>query len=343
MTRTRAGAQGERSVAAHQRSGHGLVTEGAFSASLRDPRSSWDPDALVQRVAAREAQRQDLHRLPTQHVSRRAAQTAGWGLDREWPAAAIREAWAVARHGAEQVAQSAPSGPRPTPTQIRQLRAAVDRHARYDEVAAADTLVTSDPGIPRAGEVRATVAAFLTWAEQHDSAQTCGGAIARYEQHTRQLRTQARRTNDAQLDRARRRAQRRRQATGGRLAYRRGAWPAWVAINPGDGLPELDAATGRLVTAPGHQPPPLTSNHYRVVQRDAILLAHNNTTAAQLLAHIDEGLHRPQAPGPVSEHEHQVRAVARALRLPIEQTRRMDPLLLADMAAQAARHKDGRS
>ena len=321
VTRTRVSAQNERSVATHQRPGHGLVTDEVFSASLRDPEGSWDPDGLLARVTTREAQRQDLHRLLAEHVSRRVALTAVWGLDREWPAAAIREAWAVARHGAQAVAQSAPPGPRPTPTQLHRLRAAVERAARYEQDAAT-----------------ATVAAFLTWATRHDSAQTCGGAITRYEQHTRQLRTQARRTQEQQLDRAHRRAQRRRQHAGGRLAYRRAAWPAWVAINPGDGLPELDHSTGRLVITSGHQAPPPSSNHYRLVQRDAILLAHHdNTTAAQLLAHIDEGLHRPQTPEPISQHEHQARAVAKALRLPIEQTRRMDPLLLADLAAQATR------
>ena len=72
-----------------------------------------DATSVLERVAARAAQRQPVLDLIAGQAADRALEVALWSLDRGWPMRRIQEAWVVWRHGPMHLAEQA--GPPPAP------------------------------------------------------------------------------------------------------------------------------------------------------------------------------------------------------------------------------------
>ena len=79
----------------------------------------------------RELQRRPVLEAIAGQARERAAEVAGWGLERSWPFSRLREAWVVARHGPIAAADSGPAGAGPLyPDDYARLRRAVARYER---------------------------------------------------------------------------------------------------------------------------------------------------------------------------------------------------------------------
>jgi hypothetical protein len=65
-----------------------------------------DLDALLARVAARQAARAPVLTLIAAQAQQRAFEVGGWGLERSWSFSRLREAWVVARYGQNVAAES---------------------------------------------------------------------------------------------------------------------------------------------------------------------------------------------------------------------------------------------
>jgi hypothetical protein len=91
---------------------------------------SLDVEALLERVAARQAERAPVLELIASHAQQRALEVSGWGLDRAWPAGRLREAWVVARYGQSAAAESGAGGAPLHGEDYARLRRAVARYER---------------------------------------------------------------------------------------------------------------------------------------------------------------------------------------------------------------------
>jgi hypothetical protein len=225
--------------------------------------ASWEErvQAVVERVATREAQRQDILAVIAGQAQRRALEVASWGLDRSWPEARLREAWVVARYGPGGAAQhGAAAAGRLPPEDRARLERAARRYARY-----ADHRPERLPVAP--------LAALLTLAGASGD-WTLMRTIRRLDQLSRRMRARATAAAPARHQAVTRRARRRRteDAPPGRLAFRAPGprWPRWIRTTPA-GEPVFDS-TGELQLDAEQRPPAPGSLHYRLVVRDAYLL-----------------------------------------------------------------------
>ena len=228
-----------------------------------EPERSWEDrlQAVVERVAVRETQREDIVATIAAQARRRALDVAGWGIDRAWPEGRLREAWVVARHGPGGAAQrGAAAAGRLRPEDRARLRRAVGRFARY-----ADHRPQQLPAAPLAA-LLALAGASGDW--------TLARTIRRLDQLSRRMRAHATASDPARQEAAAHRARRRHQdAPPPRLAFRAPGprWPRWILTTPA-GEPVFDDH-GRLQIDADQRPPAPGSLSYRLVVRDAYLLA----------------------------------------------------------------------
>jgi hypothetical protein len=96
----------------------------------------WDESVLLERVAARLADREAVWEMIAAQAQRRAADVASWGLDRGWPVGRLREAWVVWRYGSRCAAElgAAPAGALEG-DDLQRLRRAVARYECHAECA----------------------------------------------------------------------------------------------------------------------------------------------------------------------------------------------------------------
>ena len=224
---------------------------------------SWEDRvrAVVERVAAREAEREDIVATIAAQAQRRALEVAGWGMDRAWSEGRLREAWVVARYGPGGAAQhGAAAAGRLRPEDCARLRRAVGRFARY-----ADHRPKGLPAAPLAA-LLALAGAGGDW--------TLARTIRRLDQLSRRMRAHATASDPARQQAAHDRARRRHQdAPPARLAFRAPGprWPRWLRTTRA-GEPVFDDY-GRLQLDADQRPPAPRSLSYRLVVRDAYLLA----------------------------------------------------------------------
>ena len=224
---------------------------------------SWEKRvrAVVERVAAREAQREAIVATIAAQARRRALEVAGWGMDRVWPEGRLREAWVVARYGPGGAARhGAAAAGRLGPEDRARLGRAVGRFARYAD--------------DRPGELPAAPLAALLALAGASGDWTLARTIRRLDQLSRRMRAHATAGDPARRQAAANRARRRHQdAPPARLAFRAPGprWPRWIRTTPA-GEPVFDDH-GRLQLDADQRPPPPRSLSYRLVVRDAYLLA----------------------------------------------------------------------
>jgi len=234
---------------------------------------SWDPQALVARVRAREAERREMLEAIGGQASGRAVEVAGWGLERSWPVWRLREAWVVARWGPAVAAESGPAAAGPLyPDDHARLRRAVARYER-NRVAVPD-------GYPARG-----LGALLHVGALAGSGELAGGprtlryAVGALDQLSRRMRAVATADSAKRAEHARDRAQRRREleppTRALALAFRV-KWPPWVTTDQ-HGEPVFDRlGILQLYSEARGGVPAVDSESYRLVVRDAYLLAGRN-------------------------------------------------------------------
>lgn len=228
----------------------------------------WDESALQERVAAHLAARQSVWDLIAAQAAGRAAEVAGWTLDRGWPVGRMREAWVVWRFGSLCAGElgAAPAG-RLEGDDLVRLRRALGRYERY--------ATARPPGFPAGGlAVLAAVAAIA--AERDARPLRLRFAIRVLDQLSRRMRAAATVNDPRRRDRAAARARRRHtspRAGGAMFAFRTAAWPGWVALDD-DGDPLLDGDELVLVQRPGIQAAPDGDDpSYLRTLRDAQLIS----------------------------------------------------------------------
>ena len=230
-----------------------------------------DVDAVLQRVAQREAERQPVIDVIAAQAAQRALEVALWRLDRGWPMKRIREAWVVWRHGPMHLAEygSSAAGPLEDDDPDRLRRAAT----RYERHAAA-----RPDGFPE-GALGALAAIAASAAGRDSTPVTLHYAIRRLDQLSRRMRASAT-TNDPvrrtqQIKRAQARRERRSSVLG-ELAFSfrtrpPGPWPFWVALNAA-GEPLLVDGELTLDSIYGSFAPRRSDPEYTLTLRDAQLL-----------------------------------------------------------------------
>ena len=239
---------------------------GALSQRVSDP--AWDPEAIVARVAAREAQHRPVLEAIAGQAQKRAVEVAGWGLARSWPFGRLREAWVVARWGALAAADCGPvrAGPLYGDDYAR-LRRAVARYERNSTAA--------PEGYPPAGlGALLHLGALAGTGELSGGPRTLRYAVGALDQLSRRMRAVATADSAKRAAHASDRARRRRDPPPRALGLTfRATWPPWVTTDT-HGKPVFDRL-GML--ALDHDArggvPPVDSDQYRIIVRDAYLLA----------------------------------------------------------------------
>ena len=239
---------------------------GSGETAQRPERPVWDSEALVARVKAREEQRAAVIQVIAAQAAGRAKETAEWGPDRGWPYWRLREAWVVARWGANAAADWGPAAAGPLdPEDYERLRRAV---RRYDS-----NVQARPPGWP----VRGLGGLLMLGAEaggRDHGPRTLRYAIGALDQLSRRMRAVATEDSTRRLEAGARRAQKRhssRPVTRPQFRFRKVAWPAWVLCDGNDqpvferGLLQVDA---EHPSCP--QPGSVT---WRITVRDAYLAA----------------------------------------------------------------------
>jgi hypothetical protein len=229
----------------------------------------WDPVALVARVKARQAQRAPVLAAIAAGAQTRAAEVAGWGIDRAWPPARLREAWVVARYGAAAAADGGPAAAGPLYGEdYARLRRAVARYERNHSAA--------PDGYPSGGLAALLhIAALAADGQLPNAPRTLRYAIGALDQLARRMRALATADSAQRHEAAAGRAARRRDRPwrAPKLAFRTAGWPAWI-LTPGReepvfderGVLQFDEQSVALAPAPD-------TSAYRTVIRDAYLLA----------------------------------------------------------------------
>ena len=292
-------------------------------------KASWEDraQAVVERVAAREAQRRDILTTIAAQAQRRALEVAGWGLERAWPEGRLREAWVVARYGPTGAAQhGAAAAGRLRPEDRATLERAAGRYSRY-----AEHRPERLPAAPLAA-LLALAGAGGDW--------TLTRTIRRLDRLSRRMRARATAADPARHRAATRRAGHRHQdAPTGRLAFRAPGprWPRWIRTTPA-GDPVFDGH-GRLELDPDHRPPPPRSLHYRLVVRDAHLLNGRQppleVDGRWEMKLRDEGHLPPSAYLATREAEPELLELAHLTTLPLRTLRRWTPERRAQALAEA--------
>ena len=194
----------------------------------------WDPEAIVARVRQRELQRRPVLEAIAGQARERAAELAGWGLERSWPFSRLREAWVVARHGATAAADSGPAGAGPLyPDDYARLRRAVARYERNSSAA--------PHGYPAGGlGALLHLGALAGGGELPGGPRTLRYAVGALDQLSRRMRAIATADSAARRDSAAERARRRREPAPRALQLGfRAKWPPWV-VTDDDGNPVFD-------------------------------------------------------------------------------------------------------
>ena len=290
---------------------------------------SCDESALVERVAARLADRQAVWDLIAAQAQRRATDVASWGLDRGWPVGRLREAWVVWRYGSRCAAELgvAPAGPLEG-DDLQRLRRAVGRYERHAACA--------PRGWPTEGV--AALAAIGALADQRDARpQTLHYAIRALDQLSRRMRANATVNDTTRRDRGAARARRRHPSAAGPIGFRISTWPPWVALDD-NGDPLLEGDELVLVDGAGIDGAPNREDpHYQQILRDAQLLAglwpHADGRTAMAVDHdYDHQTARRHArPGPYPPaHNRRARPEPADMRLsqlaalPLQTVQRLD-------------------
>jgi hypothetical protein len=250
-------------------------------------------------IEARVQARRVVVELKELQVGARAVEVAGWGLERDWPVARLKEAWVVARHGAGEAAlhggraagplHREPPGAGERRGGVRDdylaLRRAVARYER-NQAAARE-------GFPPGGLAALLHLAVL--AREHpdqEGPMLLAYGIGALDLLSRRMRAQATRDSTCRQQGQVRRAQARHPAAPDRPSYRPSPWPLWVVLDD-EGLPCLrmtDRFEEVLVTQGTGPPSPA---YERQVLRDAILLRYGHLRAHRdgraLMALRDQG------------------------------------------------------
>jgi hypothetical protein len=316
------------------------AVEGAVGSCAAGGGDGWDPEALVARVRERELQRRPVLEVIAGQARERAAELAGWGLERSWPFSWLREAWVVARHGSAAAADSGPAGAGPLyPDDYARLRRAVARYER-NHTAAPD-------GYPAGGlGALLHLGALAGAGELPGGPRTLRYAVGALDQLSRRMRAIATADSAARRDSAAERARRRREPDPRALQLNfRAKWPPWV-VTDHDGNPVFDQL-GMLELDPDARcrVPPANSEHYRMVVRDAYLLAGKQLPVdvdgrKQMALRHQGQLDRAERRPPASLQELELRELAHRTGQPIRVLRGLSPAYrsawLADQRQQDA-------
>ena len=227
----------------------------------------WDPEALVARVRAREAQRRPVLEAIAEQAAGRALEVASWGLARSWPVGRLREAWVVARWGPLAAADGGPSRAGPLYGEdYARLRRAVARYERNHSA--------RPDGYPAGGlGALLHVGALAGAGELAGGPRTLRYAVGALDQLSRRMRAVATADSAEHAHRAAGRARRRRDRPLRALALTfRPAWPPWVLLDE-RGQPMFDRLGMLRLDPVARYVPPVGSDTYRMVVRDAYLLA----------------------------------------------------------------------
>ncbi len=237
--------------------------------------AEWE-QALIARVAARQAERASLIAAVAGQVQARAVEVSGWTLGREWPRRLLAEAWVVARYGAHAAAESGTSSAGPLSDEdYARLRRAV---ARYERNAAGRL-----DGWPERGLAALMhLGVLAAGGELARGPRLVAVAIARLDAESRRMRARVSADSVRRVDGAAERAGRRRHpdpapAAPGRVCFRSTTpgdrWPAWILL-AGRSEPTFDkdglVLDDELVAI---YAPAANTDAYRMALRDAYLLA----------------------------------------------------------------------
>jgi hypothetical protein len=226
----------------------------------------FDAEALVARVRAREAERRPVLEAIAVQAAARAREVAGWGLERSWPFSRLREAWVVARWGPLAAADAGPASAGPLyPDDYARLRRAVARYERNR---------TARPeGYPADGMAALLhIAALAAAGELPGGPRTLRYAVGALDQLSRRMRALASADSVEHARRAADRARRRQAAKRATPLTFRAAWPPWLLLGE-DGQPTFDRLGMLELDPQARYVPPASSDAYRMIVRDAHLLA----------------------------------------------------------------------
>ena len=242
------------------------AVEGAVGSSAAAEGPVWDPEALVARVREREAQRRPVIEAIAAQAAARAVEVAGWGLERSWPPGRLREAWVVARNGATAAANSGAAGAGPLHgDDYARLRRVVARYER-NHTAAPD-------GYPAGGLAALLHVGTLAGAgELPGGPRTLRYAVGALDQLSRRMRAVATADSAEHARRAAGRARRRQDRRRALPLTFRAQWPPWVLLDE-HGQPTFDQLGMLRLDQQARYVPPAGSDAYRMVVRDAYLLA----------------------------------------------------------------------
>ena len=274
---------------------------------------------------AREAQRRPVLEAIAGQAQARALEVAGWGLARSLPFGRLREAWVVARWGAIAAADCGPSAAGPLyPDDYARLRRAVARYQRNSSAAPA--------GYPPGG-----LAALLHVGALAGAGELAGGprtlryAVGALDQLSRRMRAIATADSPKHAEHASQRAHRRSQPAPRALQLVfRATWPPWVATDEHQnpifdrlGMLALDhGARGSI--------PPVDSDQYRMIVRDAYLLAGRQLPVdvdgrkQMALRHQDKLQPAARRPAP-SEPQRELAELAHRTGQPVSLLSRLSP------------------
>ncbi len=309
--------------------GQGAGGAGSSDGAVGCPESrgavGWDPEAIVARVKVREAQRAVVLDAIAAQATGRAVEVAGWGLERAWPTARLREAWVVARWGARTAADSGAAAAGPlTAEDYRRLRRAVARYERNQSAA--------PEGYPASGLAAVLHIGTLAGAgELAGGPRTLAYAVGAIDQLSRRMRAVAPADSARRVDRARERARQRRDPAPRALAltFRTARWPAWVRTDEHD-EPIFDQLG--MLAVDDHAPclPSADSTTYRLTVRDAYLLAGRllpvDVDGRKLMALRHQGKLDPAARrSPASAQQRELGELAHRTGQPVSLLARISP------------------
>jgi hypothetical protein len=283
-----------------------------------------DVEAILARVRQREAERRPVLETIASQAQTRALEVAGWGLERAWPFSRLREAWVVARYGAMAAANSGAAGAGPLyPDDYARLRRAV---ARYERNAGA-----APNGYPAGGVAALLHLGTLAGAEPTAGPRTLRYAVGALDQLSRRMRALATADSVQRRETAAARARRRREPPLRRalqLVFRK-SWPPWIRTDE-HGQPIFERGMLQL-NHDGRCPvPPADSSSYRMVVRDAYLLAGRllpvdvdgrKEMALRHQRHLDPAPRRPQP----SDEQLELAELSHRTGQPISLLRRISP------------------
>ena len=226
----------------------------------------FDPEALVARVREREAQRAPVLAAIAARAAARGAEVAGWTLERSWPFSRLREAWVVARWGRAAAADAGPSAAGPLyPDDYARLRRAVARYERHQ--------AARPEGYPPGGlDVLLHLGALAGAGELPGGPRTLRYAVGALDQLSRRMRALATADSPEYRERAVGRAERRHESRRALPFSFRAAWPPWLVLDE-HGQPTFDRHGLLRIDLDARFVPPAGSDTYRMVVRDAYLLA----------------------------------------------------------------------